>query len=93
MGFLLAPRLSAYMLEFTPVDEMVAFLTVVGAYAPNSSSDFPPFLESLGRVLESALKRDSIVLLGDFSAHVGNDMVRRNGLPDLNPSSVQLVDL
>ncbi|TWW77426.1 hypothetical protein D4764_12G0008160 [Takifugu flavidus] len=54
--------LSACILEFTPVDERVAFLrlrvggwilTVVCAYGPNSSSAYPPFLESLEGVLLS----------------------------------------
>ena len=47
-------------------------LTVVCTYAPNSSY-YPPFMESLKKVLEKARTGDSIVLLRDFNTHPSND--------------------
>ena len=64
-------------------------LTLICAYAPNSSSKYQTYLESFEKVLESAPTGNSIVLPGDFNTHVGNDsetwrgVIGRNGLPDL----------
>ena len=70
---------------------------VVCAYAPNSSSEYLPFLEFLIKVLKSVPTGDFIVLLRDFNPHVGNNSeiwrgeIGWNSLPDLKLSGVQLL--
>ncbi|KAK3510810.1 hypothetical protein QTP70_022733 [Hemibagrus guttatus] len=107
VGLLIAPQLSHHVLEFSSVNERVVSLrlragdrclTVVSAYGLNGSVEYPTILETLRGVLESAPTGDSIVLLGDFNAHVCNDsdtwrgVIGRNGPPDLNSSDVLLLD-
>ncbi|KAK3569032.1 hypothetical protein QTP86_021564, partial [Hemibagrus guttatus] len=103
VGLLIAP----HVLEFSPVNKRVVSLrlqagdrclTVVSAYGPNGSVEYPTFLETLRGVLEGAPTGDSIVLLGDLNAHVGNGsdtwrgVIGRNSPPDLNSSGVLLLD-
>lgn len=70
-------------------------LTVVSALKPNSRSDYKPYLESLGcgGYWREPHPVDSLVLLGDFNTHMGND--RETWLeecpPDLNLSDVGLL--
>ncbi|KAK3552129.1 hypothetical protein QTP86_001507 [Hemibagrus guttatus] len=107
VGLLIAPQLSCHVLKFSPVNERVVSLrlragdrclTVVSASGPNGSVEYPTFLETLRGVLKGAPTGDSIVLLGDFNAHVGYDrdtwrgVIGRNGPPDLNLSGVLLLD-
>ena len=89
---------SPAMLEFTLVDMRVASLCL-RAGGENSDCCLCICTEQQFRgVLQGAPMVNSMVLLGDLSVHVGNDgdtwrgMIGRNGLPDLNPSGVLLLD-
>ena len=67
-------------------------------YAPNTEADYETFLETVLTTMESVPKTDSILLMGDFNAHVGNDsrtwnnVIGRQGDKDLNNQGRQLLD-
>ena len=42
-------------------------------FAPNAEMQYPPFLDKVGTALQKVTSAKSIVLLGDFNAHVGTD--------------------
>ena len=57
-----------------------------------------PFLDVVFAAMESVSQTDSILLIGDFNAHVGNDsqtwngVIERHGDNDLNNQGRQLLD-
>lgn len=70
----------------------VAGMVPIVVCVPNNISDYWTFLDG---VLEGVLSGYSLALFGDFDANMGNDswkeVIRRNGLHDLNPNGVGLI--
>ena len=67
-------------------------------YVSNTESEYAPFLDEVFGVLEGIPGTDSIVLLGDFNAHVGNDaqmwkgVIGKNGNSDTSAQARLLLD-
>lgn len=80
-GFLTSPLLSAAAMGVHPREQEGRLYATESccrevsdwlyAYAPNSSLEYPAFLESLCGVLEGISSSDSMGLLGD--THIGKD--------------------
>jgi hypothetical protein len=73
-------------------------LTLVQVYAPNLEADYAAFLDEVDDALQRVADTESVLIMGDFNAHVGSDsqtwsgVIGRNGDPDLNANGVKLLD-
>lgn len=54
----------------------VRTLSLIQANAPNVGAEYAIFLEEVGQTLERLPPTDSILLMGKFNAHVGNEAER-----------------
>ncbi|CAF3797283.1 unnamed protein product [Rotaria sp. Silwood1] len=82
VAILLHPHLADAVLEWKPINERVALirlqlkktnLTIIQVYAPNIEADYMTFLDAVLTAMENVPQTDSILLIGDFNAHVEND--------------------
>ena len=62
-------------------------LILAQMYAPNTESEYVPFLNEILGVLEEIPGTDSIALLEDSNAHVGNDVQTWKGVIEKNGDS------
>ena len=67
-------------------------LRILQVYAPNAETQYQPFLDKAGIAIQKVKSAESIVLLGNFNAHVGTDdktwkgVIGRQGDSDINKS-------
>ena len=96
VGILTNPRPAEKVVDWRPISERAALLrlklkektlALVQVYAPNTESEYAPFLDEVLGVLEGIPGTDCIVLLGDFNAHVGDDAQTRKGVIEKNGDS------
>ena len=108
VGILTSPRLANRVVEWMPISSRVAVLrihllegknlAIVQAYAPNSLAEYTTFLDDVELGLARLRRQDSLILMGDFNAHVGNDtdtwnsVIGRNGDAHLNPNGEALLE-
>ena len=107
VGILTNPRLAEGVVAWRQISERVALLrlklkektlALVQLYAPNTESEYAPFLDEVLGVLEGIPGTDSIVLLRDFNAHDGDDpqtwqgVIGKSGDSDTNVQGRLLLD-
>ena len=79
IGILISPRLAHRVTDWIPLGGRVCLLKlrlqerslcILQVYAPNAEATYQPFLYELSVALQKVTSAESIVLLGDFNAHV-----------------------
>ncbi len=106
VGILTSTRLAEKIIDWIPVSMRIGILKLridnkilnfVQVYAPNRESEYESFLEELECSLESIPNSESLILLGDFNAHVGSDsetwkgVIGMNGEDSLNSNGSSLL--
>ena len=99
VGLLVSPNIAECVVDWVPLGGRVCLLQlrlqerslcIFQVYAPNTESQYEAFLEEVEIALGKATSSESLVLSGDFYAHVGIDnvtwkgVVGQHGDPDIN---------
>jgi exonuclease III len=107
VGILTSPWLADRVVEWIPMGGRVAVLRVrletktlslVQVYAPNLEAEYAAFLDEVDAALEKVPNTESFILMGDFNAHVGNDIqtwgsvIGRNGDAHQNANGEKVLD-
>ena len=108
VGILTNPQMSGCVSEWIPLGSRVCMLKLVvqdktlcllQVYAPNATSEYEAFVDEVNDALSRVAKSESIVLLGDFNAHVGTDnetwkgVIGRHGVAGANENGRYLLQL
>ena len=99
VGLLVSPNIAECVVDWVPLGVRVCLLKlrlqerslcILQVYAPNIESQYEAFLQEVEVALGKATSSESLVLLGDFNAHVGIDnatwkgVIGQHGDPDIN---------
>ena len=99
VGLRVSPNIAECVVDWVPLGGRVCLLKlrlqerslcILQVYAPNIESQYEAFLEEVKVALGKATSSESLVLLGDFNAHVDIDnatwkgVIEQHGDPDIN---------
>ena len=84
------------MLKLKVLDRSLCILQI---YAPNTTSEYPAFVDDVNDAFLRVSPTESTVLIGDFNAHVGTDtdtwkgVIGKHGVTGLNENGKYLLQL